>query len=149
MGVLVNPRSTADTLPEPPHPVLPSRVYVHHRIRAGIAIDTRPIHQPQRVGLDVPSGRRVIVPHPVLVQAGLALKPLAGEAEVWIGAGGGLDPAEGQIGRLPDLCPAAVRRKHRPPDMIGAHEVERPVLKHPNNRAIRPDILADQAAGVL
>jgi len=31
--------------------------------------------------------------------------------------------------------------------MIGAHEIERPVLKHPNNRAIRPDILADQAAG--
>lgn len=75
MGILINPRTTAKPLPKPPQPVLPSRVYIHHGVRACIPIDTRPIHQSQRISLHVAACRRVIVPHPVLVQAGLRLEP--------------------------------------------------------------------------
>ncbi len=58
------------------------------------------------------------------MEAGFGLEPLAGESEIDVGAGGGVDAAEGQIAGLPDLDACAVGGKHRPPDGIGA-DVER------------------------
>ena len=59
----------------------PPRVLLH------IPLHTRPIDQPQWVGLEVSPRRRVVVAHPVLVEAALGLKPLAGEAVGREGAG--------------------------------------------------------------
>jgi hypothetical protein len=58
----------------------------------------RPVHQPQRVGLEVPPRRRVVVVHPVLVEAAFGLEPLAGEAGGGGRSGGGVDAAEGVRG---------------------------------------------------
>jgi hypothetical protein len=68
-----------------------------------------------------------------------------GEAEIDGGSGGGVDAAEGQITCCPQLDPRAVGRKHGPPNMVGAHKVQLAVLEHAHNRAIHPDIFADQA----
>jgi len=43
--------------------ILPARVPLH------IPVNTRPIDQPQRVCFDIPPRRRIVVPHPVPVQA--------------------------------------------------------------------------------
>ena len=44
-----------------------------------------------------------VVVHPVLMEGGVGLVPLAGEAEVGVGTCGGEDAAEGQVGDAPDL----------------------------------------------
>ncbi len=77
---------------------LTRRVHVHHRVLTGVAIHARAVHQPQRVGLQIPPRRRVVVAHPVLVEAGFGLEPLAGEVRGGVGAGGDLDAAEGGVG---------------------------------------------------
>ena len=82
--------------------LLASQVRIPSRVLQRISINTRAIHQTQRIRLNVPPGRRVVVPHPVLVEAALKLEPLAGEAQV-NAAGGGMHTAEWQIRRLPDL----------------------------------------------
>ena len=81
------------------------------------------------------------------MQAGHGLEPLAGEAQVRVGTGGGLHAAERQIAGLPDHRARAIGRKHRPPDLIGAHEVKRAVLVDSNNCSIRPDVFADRGNG--
>ena len=70
----------------------PPWVRIHDGILPGIPIDTGPIHQPQRVCLQIPSRCRIVIPHPVLVQAGFGLEPLAGEPRVG-GDGAGADTA--------------------------------------------------------
>ncbi len=90
------------------------------------------------IGLDVPTCGGVVVPHPVLVGAAFGLVLLAGEAEVYGGAGGGLDAAEGEVGGLPDLRSACVGGKDRPADMVGAHKVHGSTLDH--GHAVHPDV---------
>ncbi len=97
----------------------PRRIGVPPRVLQRVAVDARPIDQPQRVRLHVPSRRRVVVPHPVLVQAGFALEPLAGEAQVAVWPRGRVHAAERQICRLPDLYAGIVRRKNRAADVVG------------------------------
>ena len=78
--------------------LLPPRIDPPSWVLQNIPIHTRPVHQPQRVGLEVPSRRRVVVAHPVLVEAGFALEPRAGEAGGGGCWGGGVDGAEGGEG---------------------------------------------------
>ena len=47
-----------------------------------IPLYTRPIDEPERIGLGVSPERRIVMPVPVVVQAGFDLEPLAGEAGV-------------------------------------------------------------------
>ena len=72
--------------------VFPPRIHIPHRVLQRIPINTRSIHKPQRVGLDIPPGRWIVVPHPVLVEAGFALVPLTGKAEGDVGTGRGMHP---------------------------------------------------------
>jgi hypothetical protein len=90
-----------------------------HRALQRIPIYARPIHQPQRVRFQIPPRRRVIIPHPVLVQAGLGLKPLAGEAGIDWRARHRAHTAKRRIAGGPDLDPGGIRRKHGPPDVAG------------------------------
>ena len=53
-----------------------------NRASSNIPIQTWPIDEPQRVGLGVAAEARIVVPVPVVVQAGLDLEPLAREARV-------------------------------------------------------------------
>jgi hypothetical protein len=59
--------------------IQPIRVHVPLRITTRIRIHTRPIDEPERVGLGVAARGRIIVAVPVVVQAGLELIPLAGQ----------------------------------------------------------------------
>ena len=49
---------------------------------ADIRIHARPIDEPERIGLRIPADGGIVVPVPVVVQAGFDLEPLAGEAGV-------------------------------------------------------------------
>jgi hypothetical protein len=62
------------------------------------------------------------IPHPVLVQAGFGLEPLAGEAQVDGGAGGGAHATERQVGCGPDLDAGCVGAEDRAADLVGADE---------------------------
>ncbi len=53
-------------------------------------------------------------------------------------------PAEGQVGCFPDHGAAGIGGKHRPPDVVGADEVDLIVLDHREGHAIRPGALADE-----
>ncbi len=117
------------------------------RVLQRVAVDARPIDQPQRVGLHVPPRRGVVVPHPVLVQAGFGLEPLAGEAQRGVGAGGCVHATEGEVGGIPHLHPRIVCRKDGPPNVVGADKVQRAVLDHADDHRVRPDVFADQRAG--
>ena len=65
-----------------------------------VAVDARPIDEPERIGVQIPPRRRIVVAHPVLVKAGFGLEPLAG-GEVrcgglerrCLGRNGGVNPA--------------------------------------------------------
>ena len=72
-----NPKTTSNCLGYE----LPRRVRPHHRALQRIAIDARPVDQPQRVGLEIPPRHRIVVAHPVLVQARLRLEPLPRKAQ--------------------------------------------------------------------
>jgi hypothetical protein len=107
-------------------------------VSAHVPVHTRPIDQPQRVGLEVSPGRRVVVAHPVLVEAVrrviaplerslirlTPLEPLAGEAGGGEGSGGGVDAAERLVSGGPDFHSAGVRREDRAADVVGADEVD-------------------------
>ena len=73
--------------------VFPPRINPPPRVLPRIPKDARPVDEPQRVGFDVPPRRRIVVPHPVLVQARFELEPLAGEAQVDRRAGQHMDVA--------------------------------------------------------
>ena len=73
--------------------VFPPRIDPPPRALPRIPIHTRPVHEPERVGPQAPPRRRIVVPHPVLVQARFRLEPLPGEAQVDRRAGGYMDPA--------------------------------------------------------
>jgi hypothetical protein len=128
---------------------LPRRVHVHHRALSGVAVDRGTIDQPQRVGLEVSSRRRVVVAHPVLVEAAFGLEPLAGEAGGGGRSGGSVDAAEGDVGGGPDLCARRVRRKHWPADVVSADEGDDAAFDHGDGVPAVPDILADQGGGEL
>jgi len=113
-----------------------------------ISVNTRPINQPQRVGLQIPPRRWIIIAHPVLVQAGLALKPLTGEAEVYRRSCGCLHPAKRQIAGLLDFQTSVIRGETWPSDLIRAHVIHRVVLDHCNGNTIKPDVFPQQAAGL-
>lgn len=104
-------------------------VYLPGRVIGDIAIDTRPVDQPERVRLQIPARRGIVVAHPVLVQAGFGLEPLAGKAQGDGGAGGGADLAEGQVGGGPGLDGGGVGGKDR------ADEVDHPALDHGEGHA--------------
>ena len=72
-----------------------------------IAINRRPIDQPQWVGLDVPPRRRIVVAHPVLIKPRFHLEPLAGEAQVDRRAGHHMDAPERLVARRPHHRPGA------------------------------------------
>ena len=91
----------------------------------------------------------VLIPHPVLVQAGFALEPLAGEAQGDRGARGGADFSKREVCRGPGLGAGSVRRKDRSADVVDADEVHHPALDHRNGLAVQPDIFPDQRAGSL
>ena len=81
------------------------------------------------------------------MQAALALKPLAGEAQGDGGAGGGADFAEGQAGGGPGFGGGGVGGKHGPPDVVHPDEVHHPALDHGDGFPVQPDLFADQGAG--
>ena len=56
------------------------------------------------------------------------LEPLAGEAQVEGRAGAQMDPAKGQVRRLPTLDPGIIRGEDRQADVIGADVVDRAAL---------------------
>ena len=87
-----------------------------------ISIDTGPIEKPKRVGLQIPPRCWIIIPHPVLVEAGFGLEPLAGEAGGDGGSGGGADAAEGEVACGPDFRAACVGAEDGAPDVVGADE---------------------------
>ncbi len=53
------------------------------------------------------------------MQAAFGLEPLPGEAGGGQRPGRGMHPAKGRVDRRPDLGPRSIRRKHRPPDVVG------------------------------
>jgi hypothetical protein len=67
-----------------------------------IGIEGGSIHEPQRIGLGVAAQRWIVLPVPVVVQAGFGLEPLAGEAGV---EGGGAVDHVGGAERLPEGIP--------------------------------------------
>jgi hypothetical protein len=85
----------------------------------------------------------------VLVQAGFALEPLAGEAEGDGGADGGADLAKGEVAGGPGLHTAGIRRKDRSADVVHPDEVDDPALDHRQRLAVQPDRCPDQRAGRL
>ncbi len=64
------------------------------------------------------------------MQAALGLEPLPGEPVGGQAAGRCMNPAKGRVDRRPDLGPRRIRRKHRPPDVIGADVIHHPALDH-------------------
>ena len=125
---------------------LAGRVREPQRRLLHIPIHTRPVHQPQRVGLEVPPGRRVVVAHPVLVEAGFALEPLAGEPCGGEGAGAYVHPAEGLVGGGPDLHPAGVGREDRPADVVGADEGDDAAFDDRDRFPPVPDVFTDEGS---
>ena len=83
----------------------------------------------------------------VLVESGFGLEPLAGEAEVGVVSGRCPHAAEGEVAGLPDHRAQIIRRKHRPPDVVGPDKIHLPRFNDGHNHPIRPDIFADQRAG--
>ncbi len=89
------------------------------RLSTRIPIHTRPIHEPERVRLRVAPQGRIVLPVPVVVQAGFGLEPLAGEAGIQrCRAGDRVHPARPsaqptQLTRLPDGRPDAGFRRIR------------------------------------
>ena len=77
----------------------------------------------------------------------LSLEPLAGEAQVDVGAGCGTHPAEGQVSGLPDHVAGAVGGEDRTADVVGAHGVEGAVLEDRHDGIVSPDVLPDQLRG--
>ena len=139
-----------------------SGICVVSRFLQCISVDARPVYKPQRVRLHVPPQRRVVVAHPVLMQACLRLEPFveadqeavrgtgsppSGKREVAVGAGGRVHAAEGQIRCLPHSYPGVIGGKDGPPDMVGTHKVECVILKHRHLHVACPDIFPDQGAG--
>ena len=61
---------------------MPFRIDQDERRSFRIPIHTGPIDEPERVGLGVAADAGIVVPVPVVVQAGLDLEPLAREARV-------------------------------------------------------------------
>ena len=93
-----------------PSTIFPPRINIPPRRLPCIPIHTGPIHQPQRIGLHVPSRGRIIIPHPVLVQACLGLEPLPREPGGRRRPGRDSHPAERQISGGPDLDPRSIAR---------------------------------------
>lgn len=81
------------------------------------------------------------------MEAGFALEPLAGEAEVDRGAGGGADAAEGEVGGGPDLGAGRVGAEDGAADVVGSDEGEDTAFDDDDGGAVQPDIFADQGAG--
>ena len=129
----------------------PLRIHIPHRALQGIPIHTRPVHQPERVGLQVTPGRRVVVAVPVLVQPGLGLEPLAGEAQALRRQGAGIhvdrmDAAEGGVGCGPDHRAGGVGRHDRPVDVVDVDVEGVPALDHRDGVVLQPDVLAQEGA---
>ena len=82
VGTVIIGRNTADdaTYNCARETKLPPRIDPPPRVLERVAVDARSVDEPERIGLDVAPGRRIVVAHPVLVQAGLSLEPLATEA---------------------------------------------------------------------
>jgi hypothetical protein len=90
---------------------------------------------------------------PVVVQTGLELVPLAGEAVVERGgAGDGAHLAIGQIACLPDHIPVLVGHHERALEMIGVDIIEvrcghTGFGNHGQRPPLEPDVFGDEAAG--
>ena len=82
------------------------------------------------------------------MEGGFRLVSLAGEAEVGVRTCGRVHPAERQICGLPDLCPRRVGCKGWPSDVVSADVVDSSALDHCDGCALKPDIFAQQGAGV-
>jgi hypothetical protein len=124
-------------------------VCMPHRALDDIPTHTRAVHQPDGVGLQVSPRRRVVVAHPVLVEARLRLEPLTGEAAVGEISSGRVDAAERDVGGHPDLGAGVVRREDGPPDVVGADELDLSALDYRNRIPPVPDVLVDQGTGGL
>ena len=81
------------------------------------------------------------------MEAGFGLEPLAGEAQVDGGAGGGSDAAEGEVACGPDLGAARVGSEDGAADMIRPYKRRHAAFDHREGGATHPDIFADQRAG--
>jgi hypothetical protein len=97
--------------------------------------------------LQVPPRRGVVVAHPVLVEAGFALEPLAGEAVGGEGAGGDMHAAKGLVGGGPDLRSGGVGREDGAIDVGGADEGDHSAFDDGDRVPAVPDIFADQRSG--
>jgi hypothetical protein len=119
------------------------------RIERPLAPDACRRENSQSARFQIPPCCWVIVPYPVLVQAALAPESLAGEPCVDGRARHRTHAAEGRIARRPDLDPRGIRRKHRPPDVVGADEAGDATLDHRNRLPSQPDIFPDQRTCAL
>ena len=128
---------------------LSSRIRPPPRILLYIPIDTGPIDQPQWIGLQIPPRCGIIVAHPVLVQAGFGLEPLAGEAGGDGRSGGGSDAAEGEVACGPGFGAACVGAEDGPADVIRPDEGGDAAFDDGEGSAVKPDIFADQCPGGL
>ena len=60
----------------------PFSVGLSERRACCIAVDTRPIDEPERIRLGIPPGDGVVMPVPIVRKAGFDLEVLPGEAQV-------------------------------------------------------------------
>ena len=66
-----------------------------------------------------------------------------------VGPGGGraAERSDRMIACASHHRPRVVRRKDRPPDMVGPHEEKLPAFDHAHGLPRRPDVFADQRGG--
>ena len=88
-----------------------------------IRIQTRAVDEAERVGLGVAAEGGIVMPVPVVMQAGLQLEPLAGKTDVQrLRAGDGVRGAPRRPDHVPDGGLGSVRHAHRTVQMIGVDE---------------------------
>ena len=93
--------------------------------RPGIAIDSRPIDKPKRVGLGVSPRRCVVEAVPVVGEAALDQEVLAGEAEVLLHRASDLPGlAEGIVAGGPNGGAGGIRQAKRAAEVVGVDHEE-------------------------
>jgi hypothetical protein len=109
------------------------------RTPTSIRIDPRPIDEPQRVGLSIPPGARIIQPVPVVGEAAFDQELLPRKAQVLLdSAGQGLHLAEGGVARLPDGGLRRTRHADGLAQMVGVDEGQHPRRRvHPRHQRQR------------
>ena len=78
------------------------------------------------------------------MEAAFGLEPLAGEAVGGEVAGGGVDPAEGGVGGLPDLCARRIGREDGSANVVGPHIIDRAAFDQRDGVPAVPDVFPQE-----